>query len=540
MISRKYTIIYFAITLFVGVLVACSGESEEGKSAKTPDIVVDAGEDTTRRELGFFDRTKNPYDNRTLNQYNVVKKKGKFVTHFCPTYNGTLFLMQSKEDVFKSDGNYDKTVKYALLDVTGKFLLPLEYEQISNPGFIADDIVEIKKNGKYGLYNYALKKIIEPEYDLIFPSKIMEYLAIGEKDGQLFKIYPDGTKKAFKEGQPAPNYVRLLNDYRLNYKSDFFGFWFPVSAFQYMDDEYRPGMIITPSYIAQLDIYPDLVREINTNGDTLNISASSSTSRNSEVTSFFADFFNTISESRGYTNQKRYVVTVDKTNRKKSNIELYNYSDNYLYARDNDEESAKNAFPTAKFINDSTIEVKNFIQDDKLLFSFDEEETESTEILPYGIYTRYEYYSIDINGKISYLSKGLFPITSCIELQPYHFKGFFMQTDIDNRIKQTENYNSEYDDYPSAYIITDHLSLSDLTYMRNEIYARHGLKFKDPAIAEQFLKFDWYRGTRKNVDKLLTPIEKKNIQIIKNLESKLKVNPGQFIHEEFKYYVAAG
>jgi len=61
-----------------------------------------------------------------------------------------------------------------------------------------------------------------------------------------------------------------------------------------------------------------------------------------------------------------------------------------------------------------------------------------------------------------------------------------------------------------------HLSKWGYTVMLNEIYARHGLIFHEPAVATYFKKVRWYKGRYKNVDKKLSPIERENIMYLKS------------------------
>lgn len=62
------------------------------------------------------------------------------------------------------------------------------------------------------------------------------------------------------------------------------------------------------------------------------------------------------------------------------------------------------------------------------------------------------------------------------------------------------------------------LNSFDLKVMRNEIYARHGYIFKTQEMKDYFNEQDWYYGRYKNVDKMLTDIERTNIEFIKKFE----------------------
>lgn len=57
----------------------------------------------------------------------------------------------------------------------------------------------------------------------------------------------------------------------------------------------------------------------------------------------------------------------------------------------------------------------------------------------------------------------------------------------------------------------------DLRIARNEIFARHGLRFSDPSLRAHFSQFSWYRPTSDNVE--LSAIEKANVALLKTAET---------------------
>lgn len=73
------------------------------------------------------------------------------------------------------------------------------------------------------------------------------------------------------------------------------------------------------------------------------------------------------------------------------------------------------------------------------------------------------------------------------------------------------------------------LSLGELELMRNEIYARHGWIFRRPDLRNYFESQPWYRPKSDNayysnrqVEAELSPIERRNIQIIVSRENALR------------------
>ena len=72
----------------------------------------------------------------------------------------------------------------------------------------------------------------------------------------------------------------------------------------------------------------------------------------------------------------------------------------------------------------------------------------------------------------------------------------------------------------SERLLTTHdvesLSQWGLKIIRDEIYARHGMRFSDQDIQEHFDRQAWYHGVASNVDSKLTHVERQNIAFLKN------------------------
>ena len=97
---------------------------------------------------------------------------------------------------------------------------------------------------------------------------------------------------------------------------------------------------------------------------------------------------------------------------------------------------------------------------------------------------------------------------------------------------QTQDTQSDTDEYIIPYSNTraltdadlDHLSEWELKLARNEIYARHGRRFKDPELQSYFDKQSWYNGIYdptdfdKNHSNELSTLEKKNAEYILQYE----------------------
>ena len=64
----------------------------------------------------------------------------------------------------------------------------------------------------------------------------------------------------------------------------------------------------------------------------------------------------------------------------------------------------------------------------------------------------------------------------------------------------------------------ENLPKSELEFMRNEIFARHGYCFAKKELRQQFENEDWYVPNTVNIKGFLTDIEKKNIALIRRYE----------------------
>jgi hypothetical protein len=60
--------------------------------------------------------------------------------------------------------------KMGLVDEAGTVIIPAEYELVGTIGFVHPDVVEVRKDGKTGYYQVATKQlIVAPAYDMIVP-----------------------------------------------------------------------------------------------------------------------------------------------------------------------------------------------------------------------------------------------------------------------------------------------------------------------------------------------------------------------------------
>lgn len=101
-----------------------------------------------------------------------------------------------------------------------------------------------------------------------------------------------------------------------------------------------------------------------------------------------------------------------------------------------------------------------------------------------------------------------------------------------NNSKNNSGSNSDYIlPQSSSQVLTSAdisgLSLQQLNYAKNEIYARHGRKFDSPELQNYFNSKSWYQGTVSPSsfdNSMLSDVEKKNAEFLSNAEKAMDSN----------------
>lgn len=510
----------FTILIAYILLSSCSGETGADKADEKG-----ISEDQSPRMLYEYPQVDIRKDADLLQELKSLKKKYPYITYVSKTEAGNLHLFATSRYNLPNSGNEKKEPfqKIGMVDGNGKLLLACNYEKIGNPGGIASGCVEVFADGKYGLYNYITNKLVEPQFEVIFPATVMAYVAIGEKDGKFYKIYEDGTQSLITAEKEIPSYQSLSKLRNFDIKDKRISWW--VSTTELMDPEYDydgmewgKGLIFPPSYLVNLKVIEDYIGGIVTYNDDAGVeqyktSVEKTLPRNKEVRSFVESFYAEGSDARGYETERKHLVTVKGKNKVIDSKKIFE-------PLMDKEGIFKESFQSFTFLNDSLVAVKETV------FSYEEDAI-------YACMTMLSYFSIDAKGRIKALyPESIFEMASVIELTPEHFKGFYFINNPD--------FSYDSDDQTDNVIVTRHLNLKDLQYMRNEVYARHGYIFKDAYWNQTFQKKSWYKGRFTNVDAKITPLEKKNLQFIQQWEKKLKSNENQYTKPKGATYVAAG
>ncbi|HCW07362.1 MAG TPA: hypothetical protein DGG95_08360, partial [Cytophagales bacterium] len=147
--------------------------------------------------------------------------------------------------------------KMGLIDETGKVIVPVEFDLISNPSMTFAEAVEVTNNGRVGCYSLDGKEMIPPNYEWIVPYEKGFANALVKKDpifGWLDKEY------AFHENFPSEEAEKSIKEFEYLTNNAFrFGIGHQdlISILYPIEDSFRGnGLIIASSVFASNGILP--------------------------------------------------------------------------------------------------------------------------------------------------------------------------------------------------------------------------------------------------------------------------------------------
>lgn len=395
-----------------------------------------------------------------------------------------------------------------LANNVGDILLDPIYEQLYNPDVSLVDCIEIKQEGKIGVFNYRTRQMIAPRFQYIIPEAFpATNVAWGIDDGVWYKIVSSSNGVSVKpDAQYSP--IATLQQLKLDV------FTLPRSQIlTYIDKQWSLksyfGRMVLPSYLAYIDDlkahYPHhdeceylFLPEYNGFRDMEKLrSASKSFHKiNDKITAFVQSMFLEGSSGRGYSWDYYSLVTHNAETQAINTHYIGNF-DHFL----TDSAGICQTF-TYQFLNDSIFEVQY---------------TDRPYEQKYKVSSNYKYINIQPDGGIQELkTHRRYPYTKFAKMEDRYFSGCFLQ-DLPQEMYHMQNWGY-------TYWRTTHLSIEDLDTMRNEIYADYGYRFQAPAWRQYFSRFKWYSPAYDNVDSLLTPIDKYNLGVILKEKNRMIYN----------------
>lgn len=146
------------------------------------------------------------------------------------------------------------------------------------------------------------------------------------------------------------------------------------------------------------------------------------------------------------------------------------------------------------------------------------------EDLPEGIFD-----SISANTSVK-VDGRLYLMDTVLYIEPYEIYADGTEL-IAEAGKQAEEESEYILPQSSSAILTnadvEGLSLREINYAKNEVYARHGRKFQSAELQNYFNSKSWYNGTIEPAvfgENLLSDVERKNVEFLKNIEFSMSPN----------------
>jgi YARHG domain/WG containing repeat len=414
-------------------------------------------------------------------------------------------------DEFYQSKRYSPAYKMGLVNTDQKEIIPPEYDLIHNVGGTIDGLIEVEMNGKKGLYNLDGKNVVVVIYDQIIPLEDEANLALLRKDDNYFYLKKDTTVTdkidGFKIADAFPKFKSYSDSYSLSEKSS-------KNVMEYNEHGNVMSIIVPPSYLVDLQIFPKFINfnnPLRTKGHTGYEEEEERGSERMDIryngiqkddANWFMSAFYSITDhfwngrSGLYVkNETKPVIIIDKKQNK-----ILSFTGNGDIDDGEDEEGVSNETAFCKenavrAINDTLFEYKST---SALRLSSLNENNTISEGAAY-------YYLHVVNGQLAALpNRRLFGCTKYVKMDDSYLNACYVIGD--KKI--------------------DHVTTELLQYMKNEIYASYGYKFKSDKWTTVFqYRFDRYDGAKNvTVDDSLTEIEKYNINWINSKLNSLKQN----------------
>ncbi|WMJ75531.1 YARHG domain-containing protein [Cytophagaceae bacterium ABcell3] len=507
-----------ALFCLLSIIVLFSGCSE----SQTEHIAEEAGHVSEQTEVVRTNEEPEVQErySASVNYENINPAIRPYIIKLDSLFDQTPYYINSEGEYFfyVCNGCYSRKeqddkplIQMGIINEAYDTILAPDYSKIYNPDATVKDYIEIEINGMKGLFNYKTHHVIEPQYEVIFPSDISGVLAFGKIGDKHYAIKEEGAE--------------LIDEDIPLYKMHGEKWAFDIRAphIKYLYDSYHiiegngpntgERVVITPSYIHQLGYAPEVITGINQAQNEFGVGSAEgkiieSLSITDKIVALISSFKESGIDGRDYWNNKHHLITVDDKNNVLGS-ELFN--ENRGYGQFLCEEG-EGAF---KFLEDNMLETRSAAY--------------VKEAYPhYDYMSQYHYYQILQDGEIVKLeSNRFYEFTKYIKLDESYFLGCFAKKNSDQETQDEGNY-----------WLYNHLTIEDLDIMRNEIFADYGLRFQTEKWQQYFNKQEWYAPAYDNVDHLLTEIDKHNIQTILSVKEKISGKEAEL--KKLIFYVAAG
>ncbi|MFC0516707.1 WG repeat-containing protein [Mucilaginibacter angelicae] len=402
------------------------------------------------------------------------------------------------------------TYKMGLAGPDYKEIIPADYDLVHTIGGTFPNLIEVEKDHKRGFYDLTGKIVIPVEYDQVFPLNDSENIAAMRKGDDYFWLKSDYTISEKADIRVSDIFSKLKQppSFTLNQS--------PAGGITEFNSKEQHGAIyIPPSYLVDLKLIEEVKEFKNplrnhvyfeesssqyiVKAKALPVNATAASSDNWIQSAYYSirDYF--IGGRISFYDSNNMVLIDNKNNK----LYGYNIRTNINTEEGGGEFSGRCNEFSINPISDSLLEVK------------------ATSVANIELYNNTYLNELPVfhllkiqNGKVeeSMNTKRIFAFTKFLKMDNHFIEGCYVCY--------------KRNDANWTYTMTSSGAISPevLRYMKNEIYADYNYKFKDKRWTDIFTQqfYSRYKPVNASVQDSLTEIDKYNIQWI---DQKLKSLP---------------
>lgn len=327
-----------------------------------------------------------------------------------------------------------------LVDEQNNSIIPVEFDFIGTIGFAAENIVEVGKNGKVGYFDLTKRRLlIEPQYDMIVPYNLGGAYAIVKTDST-YGWFDDTFQ--FTAGFPSTDAEKFIMSYgflpqQLKITMEFQG----IAEIPDREEIGR-GWIMPPSYFVATGVFPPVIDGISTTKVPMHGWTEYVETKHAQVESI--------------TDNLNALITTVTQRYLEGREEFYTDKRLVFVNDDHDTLSVSRIFTDKEMeivrLDNGLIEVKSYPQ------YWMETSPEDNANIP-----SYAYFEIEQKGVRTRTSKRSFSPSQFVKLDSTYLQGDFYW--YDSKAEEEKR--------------TTFLSISTITYFRNEMLAEYGYRFED-------------------------------------------------------------
>jgi len=391
--------------------------------------------------------------------------------------NFDLYFYVSRDRIPQNINWKDKEFKMGIVNKVSKVIVPIKYDLIFS--LQNKDFFVTENNQKFNLYDFNGKKYFQEEVDGIYPVGYMKNVVCQfKKNGNYGWLATDGTihyienKGKYPELTKPPTLNGKINAWKLTY-----GDFLKIPDKRYRGEE----IYITPSWFREYGI--KIIYSDHWTNHEMSITIDSTSSINTDYKIIDVVMEGTVDGGSDLATSEYHclnLIDIHGKINKQINIPnqfYFKYSDfNW------------------RVIGDTLLETKYGIDSSEYIVAW-------------------KYYQFnDKNELVELHSNRLYPFTHFTIMDSNYPKAhYYVEDDYDDALSKEEYQMAT---QMGSYTYYNGFSGEEYDYMRNEIFASYGYKFKSKKWQKIFSEFDWYKPLFDNVDDSLTDIERENIQYL--------------------------